>query len=183
MPFAVKQQVTSSKIHLLVLSPQLKLKFCFSPISELWVDESTAGADGIDWNNGMRTIQVVLAHCSDGWSLLLFILQEFLCLFASQSCFSSVFLWTPHGHEVPWFWEQICIPDSSLSSSKGRKCGIAAISAGCFLHTPLLPLPFLPILIQPSVLIKNKREREILSQRKENHLGIKLFLQFREKTF
>lgn len=104
MPFSlVKQQVTFSKIHLLALSPHWKLKSCFSHVSTaLWVtvplNESPAGADGIYWYRWMRKIQVVLAHCSDGWSLVLFILLWFFfCLLDSESCFSSVCLWAPRG--------------------------------------------------------------------------------------
>lgn len=182
VPFAVKQQVTSSKIHLLVLSPHLKLKFCISPISELWVvvalNESTAGADGIDWNNGMGTIQVVLAHCSDGWSLVLFILQEFLCLFASQSCFSSVFLWTPHGHwETKFAFLTLPCPHPREGNVELQQFLQVVF---CILHFSSAFFAY----FNSAISVKKKtREKEILSQRKENHLGIKLFLQFREKTF
>lgn len=41
------------------------------------VNECTAGVDGTYWYNWMRMIQTILAHCSDGWSLLLFILLFF----------------------------------------------------------------------------------------------------------
>lgn len=137
--------LTCSEIHLLVLSPQLKLQFCFSAISsELRVvvplNECTAGAAGICWNNGMRTIQVVLAHCSDGWSQVLFVLQEFWGLFASERCLSSGSLCTPRGHWgtlVLWNLHSWHFP-VLIQGFPGRKCRIAAISAGCFLHTPLL---------------------------------------------
>lgn len=96
------------------------------------VNECTAGVDGTYWYNWMRMIQTILAHCSDGWSLLLFILLFFFsCLIWKLPVNSS---FSPSEQCSDSFWAQKIPPWTLMNMF--FVCIFACVCVHC---TPSLP--------------------------------------------